>query len=210
MSRELVAAFCAASVFMGAGVSASAAGDDAGDPADPTGMTPAGLDFGYDDYEDDDSPWPAFDRFYVDSEALPGSGSRTTIGGDFRFGDVTAGPFSSLSHAPSIGIADNAWTGAVGLQASTRLDTAIGPLEPQLQFSLADDFDIGGGRFEPWREHDRRNLYVEHFDPAQFDFENALSLRMKGIVPGYFHYETRIRVRMTGIREVTGRIRFKW
>lgn len=207
MSKELVAAFCAATVFMGTGVSTSAAGNDGGETSDPTGMMPAGLDFGY---EDGDDLWPSLDRFYVDSETLPGSGARTTIGGDFRFGDVTAGPFSSLSHTPSRGIADSAWTGAVGLRASTRLDTDIGPIEPQLRFSLADDFDLGGGRFEPWRDQDRRDLYYEYVDPAQFDFENALSLRLKGIVPGYFHYETRIRVRLTGIREVTGRIRFKW
>lgn len=207
MSKELVAAFCAATVFMGTGVSTSAAGDDGGEASDPTGMMPAGFDFGY---QDDDDLWPSLDRFYVDSETLPGNGARTTIGGDFRFGDVTAGPFSSLSHTPSRGIADSAWTGAVGLRASTRFDTDIGPVEPQLQFSLADDFDFGGGRFEPWRDQDRRNLYYEYVDPAQFDFENALSLRLKGIVPGYFHYETRVRVRLTGIREVTGRIRFKW
>ena len=206
MSRKLVTAFCAATMFMGTGVSTSAAGDDGGETSAPAGMTPTGLDFGF----EDDDVWPALDRFYVESETLPGSGARTTIGGDFRFGDVTAGPFSSLSYAPSPGIADSAWTGAVGLRASTRFDTGIGPLEPELQFSLADDFDIGGGRFEPWRDRDRRDLYVEHFDPAQFDFENALSLRLKGIVPGYFHYETRVRVRLTGIREVTGRIRFKW
>ena len=47
-------------------------------------------------------------------------------------------------------------------------------------------------------------------DYTEFDLDNAISLRMKGIVPGWFHYETRIRVRTTGIREISGRIRFKW
>ena len=55
-----------------------------------------------------------------------------------------------------------------------------------------------------------RTLSSETVDPAKFDFENALSFRLKGMVPGYFQYETRVRVRSTGLREVTGAIRFRW
>ena len=79
-------------------------------------------------------------------------------------------------------------------------------MEPEFRLSLDQDFETG----PPPSEIGRWNIYIEERDVTEFDLDNAISLRMKGIVPGWFHYETRIRVRTTGLRSVTGRIRFKW
>lgn len=97
-------------------------------------------------------------------------------------------------------------TGSLGLRSSARIDTGWTVMEPEFRLSLDQDFETGA----PPSELGRWNIYVEERDVTEFDLDNAISLRMKGIVPGWFHYETRIRVRTTGLRSVTGRIRFKW
>lgn len=126
---------------------------------------------------------------------------------DLTYSRIPAG--DGLGYLPHGGHAE-ALTGSIGVQSTAHFDTPMGAMAPQFQLSLDHDFDIGEGFGDPFSGLDRRNIYIEERDATEFDLDNAISLRMKGIVPGWFHYETRIRVRLEGIREVSGRIRFKW
>lgn len=174
------------------------------------------LDFGVIDAGTEE---PGYARFRGLPAAQPDSVITTSLGAAVgtRFNTVTAGAFSNLNYARATGdgfagpeTGDESLTGSVGLQSTLRFDTAMGAVEPQFRLSLDHNFDIDNGVGGPLSDLGRRSIFIEERDVTHFDLDNAISLRMKGIVPGWFHYETRIRVRTTGIREVTGRIRFKW
>ena len=183
-------------------------------PAQPAAA--AVLDFGV---VDGGVAEPGYTRFRAAPIGQPDSVFAASLGTavGFRFDAGTAGAFSNLNYARSIGggsagpeFGDESLTGSVGLQSTARFDTAMGAMEPQFRLSLDHDFDIGDGVGGPLSDQGRQNIYIEERDVTHFDLDNAISLRMKGIVPGWFHYETRVRVRLSGIREVSGRIRFKW
>lgn len=186
-----------------------------GDRPAPLGSA-AVLDFGV---VDGGHAGPGYARFQArpigQRDAAFTASLGTAVG--LRFDNGTAGAFSNLNYARSLGggslpsgFGDQSLTGSVGLQSTMRLDTALGAMEPEFRLSLDHDFGLGDGAGGPLSGHGRQNIFIEERDVTHFDLDNAISLRMKGIVPGWFHYETRIRVRRTGIREVTGRIRFKW
>lgn len=172
---------------------------------------------------DDDVVAPlAYDRYLADSAVRPGPGFTASLGGaaGLRFGAVSAGPFSSLTYTRSfgdghagpgpLGTVEESLTGALGLQGSARLETGMGTVDSRIRLSLDRDFDIDDGTAGPVAGSTRRNIYIEEIDATEFDLENAISLRIKGNVPGLFFYETRIRVRRTGIREVTARMWVKF
>ena len=188
---------------------------DLGDGPAPLGAA-AILDFGV---VDDGLADPGYARFQARPIGQPDSAFTASLGTavGLRFDSGTAGAFSNLNYARALGggsaqsdFGDESLTGSVGLLSTIRVDTAMGAMEPEFRLSLDHDFDIGGRAGGPFSDYDRQNIYIEERDVTHFDLDNAISLRMKGIVPGWFHYETRIRVRRTGIREVSGRIRFKW
>ncbi len=188
---------------------------DLGDGPAPLGAA-AILDFGV---VDGGNAEPGYARFRArpigQREPAFTASLGTAVG--LRFDNGTAGAFSNLNYARSVGggsmpseFGDESLTGSVGLQSNMRLDTAVGAMEPEFRLSLDHDFGLGDGAGGPLSDFGRQNIFIEERDVTHFDLDNAISLRMKGIVPGWFHYETRVRVRLTGIREVTGRIRFKW
>lgn len=185
-----------------------------GDGPVPVGAA-AILDFGVVDV----GAAPGYARFRASPDGQTDSALTASLGAAvaMRFDTGTAGAFTNLNYARSVEegftgpeSGDESLTGSVGLQSTMRFDTAVGALEPQFRLSLDHDFDIADGDGGPLSDDGRHNIYIEERDVSHFDLDNAISLRMKGIVPGWFHYETRIRVRRTGIREVSGRIRFKW
>lgn len=126
-------------------------------------------------------------------------------------GLISAGPIAGLRYTRSpddgdgdagSGAADmngESLIGMVGLQALARFNSGAGPISSRLDLSLEQDF--GGGTTAA------RNIAIEEIDATRFRLERAISLRIKGNVRGLFDYETRLRIRRTGIREVTARIK---
>ncbi|NNG05971.1 MAG: hypothetical protein HKM95_17965 [Inquilinus sp.] len=108
------------------------------------------------------------------------------------------------------GTGDGSLIGHIGLLTATRLESSIGPVDTQLSVSLEQPLGIveqAGG--DHWNTA-RRNLSFEEIDATDLRLEHALSLRLRGRVDGLFDYESRIRLRSSGIREVSARIRIKW
>lgn len=163
---------------------------------------------------------PARGPFDIGSSTGRTAGFTATLSDGFGFGDVTVKPFASLIYAGahdgpmsdpgSAYAAQDSLAGAIGVQTSALFESAMGPLEALIDLYLAQEMDIDGVRLRTLPGALRRNIRSETVDAANFDFDNALSLRIKGIVPGYFHYETRVRVRSTGLQEISGGIRFRW
>lgn len=227
MSRKLVATICLSIALIAAHGAASAAFeiDEFGLPGEfalaafGEAGAAAVLDLKIDD--DGVAP-PAYDRFIAVSPAHRGTGTSVSLDASTgsRFGAISAGPFSSLTYTRSFAdghagpgsptVGRQSLTGSLGLQGSARIDTGLGAIEPHIRLSLDRDFDIGHGAVGPLSGAARRSIYMEEVDVSEFQLENAISLKIKGRVPGLFFYETRIRVRTTGIREVSGRIKFRW
>lgn len=217
MSRTLIATFWASSVLIATASTSLAATESRDVTASPQDVTAAWFDIRIDD---DVFAQPVYGQFGIDPATNPAAGFTALFGSAVTVGEVSVGPFSSLTYAgprddPFDGAtttyaAQDTLTSAIGLQTSALFDSGLGPLEALIDLYLAHEMDIDGVRLRTLPGALKRNIYAEPADPAKFDFENALSFRIKGMMPGYFHYETRVRVRSTGIREVTGAIRFRW
>jgi len=181
----------------------------------------AALDL-YFDTDDGFAASPAQGGYPAAFASPSGTGITASLGGavGFQFGEVSAGPFSSLTYSRSfsdgraepgrLDTAEEALTGSFGLQTSARFGTGAGAVDSHIRLSLDHDFDIDDGTIGQAAGSARRSIYMEELDATKFDLENAISLRIKGRVPGLFFYETKIRVRMTGISEVNGRIKIKF
>ncbi len=217
MSRTLSATFLASTVLIALANTALSATELWGATTGPRDMTADWFDMSIDD---DVFAQPAYGQFGVAPATNQTAGFTALLGGAVTVGELSVQPFSSLTYAgpndDSIGdrttlyATQDSLTGAIGLQTSALLKSGLGPLEALIDLYLAHEFDIDGLRLRTLPGALRRNIYAEPADPAKFDLENALSLRLKGMVPGYFQYETRLRVRSTGIQEITGGIRFRW
>lgn len=216
MSRTLIALLWAGTVLI-APVNTALAAAELGDAMTiPRDMTAAWFDIRMDD---DVFVQPAHGRFGVEPAPTPTAGFTALLGEAVTIGEFSVTPYSSLIYTrpyddtfggPTSYAAQDSLIGAIGLKTSGRFDTGMGTLETLINLYLAHELDIDGVRFKTLPGALRRNIRFEPVDPEQFDFENALSFRIKGMVPGYFHYETRVRVRSTGLREVTAGIRIRW
>ena len=217
MSRTLIATFWASTVLIATANTAPTAAELGDVVTNPRDIAAAWFDIGIDD---DVFAQSAYGQFGVEPATNPTAGFTALLGEAVIVEEVSVRPFSSLTYSrpyddtfggpTSSYAARDSLIGAIGLQTSGRFDTGMGTLETLIDLYLAHELDVDGVRLKTLPGVLRRNIHSEPVDPVKFDFENALSFRIKGTVPGYFQYETRIRVRSTGIREVTGGIRFRW
>lgn len=217
MSRTLFATFWTSAVLMTTATAAALASEPDYATTGSSDMDWAWLEFRIDD---DVFAEPAYGRFSIDPATNPAASFTASLGEATTIGAVSIRPFSSLTYAvPDAGsfggpmstsAVGESLIGAIGVQTSALFDGDLGPLAALIDLYLAHEMDIDGVRLRTLPGALKRNIRTETADPAQFDFENALSFRIRGMLPGYFQYETRIRVRSSGIREVVGGIRFRW
>lgn len=217
MSRTLIATFWASAVLMTTANTTVLASEPVSTTTGSHDLTAAWLEFRIDD---DMFAQPAYGQFGVAPATNPVMSLTASLGETASLGGFSVRPFSSLAYAgpdddtfasPLVANAvGESLIGAIGVQTSALFDSGLGPLEALIDLYLAHEMDIDGVRLRTMPGSLKRNIHTETANPEEFDFENALSFRIRGMLPGFFQYETRIRVRSTGIQEITGGIRFRW
>ena len=95
-------------------------------------------------------------------------------------------------------------TAVVGLRGTGHFDGPLGPVDARLLLSLEQPIETAG------RPGTRHNLKIEEIDGTRFRLEHALSLRLRGRLNEFVRYETRVRLRSTGIREVSARLKINF